>query len=183
LHEFPWQLFPQQHWPLPLHERKQSLLAALHWKGAQSVTPLSRQVPRPSQVRGFTRSLPLQLAAAHWVPAGWKRHEPAPSQVPSRPQDAAGVDAHEGWVDPAGTGWQKPIEPDSLQLRQGPQLSDSQQTPSAHWPLLHWPSLVQATPRPARGPVWPHTPARQVAGGTQSASLPQPAKQALPLHR
>ena len=38
--------------------------------------------------------------------------------------------------------------------------------------------LLQGEPLP-----WPQAPARQVLGGTQSASLPQPAKQTEPLQR
>jgi len=96
-------LLPQQHcWSL-VHDRKQSLVAVLQVKGVQSVRPLSRQTPLPSQVRGFTRSLPLQAAAAHWVPAGWKRQLPAPSQVPSWPQLEAGVAMQDGEGAPAGS--------------------------------------------------------------------------------
>jgi hypothetical protein len=39
--------------------------------------------------------------------------------------------------------------------------------------------LAQGEPLPR----WPQAPARQVLGGTQSESLPQPAKQTAPLQR
>jgi hypothetical protein len=190
---------------LSVHDRKQSLMAGLQRKGVQSVAPLSRQVPLPSQVRALIRSLPLQEAAAHWVPAGWKRQLPAPSQVPSWPQVDGAPAMQDGEEAPAGSWWHRPRKPETLQLRQVPQLSASQQTPSVHWPLPHWPSPVQAKPRGASWQVepmqvsggrqsavlaqgepllrWPQAPARQVLGATQSASLPQPAKQAAPLHR
>src|SRR3954469_6036956 len=104
---------------------------------------------------------------------------------------------------PAASWWQMPTKPDTLQLRQVPQLSASQQTPSVQWPLPQAVLPVQAYPSGAswqvapmqvRGgmqsavlaqaeplPRWPQAPARQVLGGMQSASLPHPAKQAAPL--
>jgi len=69
-----------------------------------------------------------------------------------------------------------------LQLRQVPQLIDSQQTPSVQWPLAHMASPLHMVPSGwGLGP--PQTPAWQVFGGMQSASLPHPAKQVAPLQR
>ena len=47
------------------------------------------QTPAPSHVRAEVSVEPLQLTAAHCVPAAYLRQAPAPLQEPSVPQDEA----------------------------------------------------------------------------------------------
>ena len=47
------------------------------------------QVPVPLHERVDVSVDPVQLAAAHWVPAAYRRQAPAPLQVPSCPQPVA----------------------------------------------------------------------------------------------
>jgi hypothetical protein len=77
--------------------------------------------------------MPLaQLSEAHWVPVGYLWQFPAPSQVPSVPQEVAGWSRQTLWGSPfpAGLGAQVPSEVDSAQLWQAPVQSELQQTPS-----------------------------------------------------
>ena len=67
----------------------------------------------PLQVRADVSVEPVQLAAAHWVPAPYRRQAPAPLQNPSVPQAAAPLSVH--WFSgscPAGTLVQAPTVPD-----------------------------------------------------------------------
>lgn len=106
---------------------------------------------------------------------------------------------------PAESAWQNPTNPDTLQLRQVPQLAASQQKPSVHCLLLHsefepqanptglsWhvePMQVYGATHSAEGPQGAplprcvHAPAMQALGITQSASLEQAEKQVAPLQR
>jgi len=104
---------------------------------------------------------------------------PAPSHVPSVPQLAAPWSAQApcGSAIPAGTGAHRPGDPATLQARQGPHASLSQQTPSVQWPLAQSTLRVQVAPLGRR----PQAPPRHMFGGTQSASLAHEAKQLEPL--
>jgi hypothetical protein len=102
-------------------------------KGAQGKGPPSRQVPRPSHRPAVTCMVALvQLGGVQTVPAMYRAHPPAPSQVPLVPQVMAGISAHwpRGSFTPAATGRHTPGEPTCPQLTQGPSHFESQQTPS-----------------------------------------------------
>jgi hypothetical protein len=122
----------------------------------------------------------LHFSCAHSVPAGYLWHPPAPSQVPSVPQDEACSSVHIpcGSLFPFGTGAQVPREVDSAQLRQLPPQAVAQQTPSAQNPLPHSVPPEQGWPS-ALGPQLPLT---QLWPGTQSLSLAQWLTQAPFVH-
>ena len=130
-----------------------------------------------------------QLAGAQDRPAGCIWQPPTPLHSPLVPHEATGVSAQiaAGSVTPrarrgsgvsAGTSTQRPSALTRLQERQRPAQASVQQTPSAQKPDLQSSAPWQACPRPRL----PQLPAAQVAGGTQSASLSQPSRQALPVH-
>jgi hypothetical protein len=121
---------------------------ALHVNGAQLALTTVRQVPAPSHVRAGVSVEPVQLAAAHWVPAATCRHLPVPSQLPSLAQTFVVV-AH--WLAgvgaaPAGTGAQVPVEPVRLHATQVPVQAVSQQTPLAQLPDVHSEPAPQVVP-------------------------------------
>jgi hypothetical protein len=59
---------------------------APHAYGAQDDDVTVWHVPVPLQVRAGVKVVPEQLAAAHCVPAAYRRHAPATLQNPSVPQ-------------------------------------------------------------------------------------------------
>jgi len=131
-------------------------------------------VHRPAPLQALTVAVdPVQVAAPQLVPALTFRHTPAPSQVPSKPQGGLGGQSWCGSALPAGTGWQDPATPATLQAWQLPQDGAEQQTPSTQAPLAHWPAAEQICP----SRLSPHDPALQVAGGTQSPSPPHAPRQ------
>ena len=75
---------------------RQTLLQApsTHWKGLQFCTPCGRQVPRPSQVPGVLRRVPVHEGAMHWVSAAYFSQPPKPSQAPVVPQEGAPLSTH-----------------------------------------------------------------------------------------
>jgi hypothetical protein len=105
---------------------------------------------------------------------------PAPSQVPSDPQDQAcwSVQTPCGSPAPLGTGVQVPADVDSAQLRQLPAHAVAQQTPSAQMPLPH--SVLDEQGCPSA--LGPQLPAMQLLPGKQSLSLAQWLTQAPPAH-
>jgi hypothetical protein len=105
---------------------------------------------------------------------------PAPSHVPSFPQELAcwSVQTACGSPAPLGTGVQVPSDVDSAQLRQLPPQVVVQQTPSAQIPLPHSVSVEQGWP----GALGPQLPFWQVWPPTQSASVVQWLTQAPFVH-
>jgi len=87
-------------------------------------------------------------SAAQVVPAGYLWQLPAPSQVPSVPQEGACLSTHIpcGSAAAAGLGVQMPSDEFNEQLRQAPWQAPAQQTPSTQKLLAHWLALVQACP-------------------------------------
>ena len=57
-----------------------------HTYGSHIDVVAAWQVPLPLHDRDAVSVEPVQVAAAHCVPAGYRRHPPAPSQKPSVPQ-------------------------------------------------------------------------------------------------
>jgi len=106
----------------------------------------------------------VHCSLAQVVPAGYLWQLPAPSQVPSVPQDGACWSVHFpcGSMADAGLGEQMPSDDASAQLRQAPWQASAQQTPSTQKLLPHWLAAVQACPFDL-GPqlplthVWPLT--------------------------
>ena len=64
-------------------------MPSTHLNGLQFCTPCGRHVPRPSQVPGVLRRVPVQEGAMHWVSAAYFSQPPKPSQVPVVPHDGA----------------------------------------------------------------------------------------------
>jgi hypothetical protein len=148
-----------------------------HRYGAQ-LTVLWRQLPAPSQAPTGVDVDPLQDAVPQLVPAaiGWQ--PPAPSQVPLNPQGGTGAQAPCGSIAPMGTGLHAPAEPATLHDVQVPQLADEQQTPSTQLPPSHSDGAEQIWP----SRFLPHEPLTQNMPATQSLSVPQAARQLVPLH-
>src|SRR6185312_26693 len=121
------------------------------------------------------------FSGAHSVPVGYRWQPPAPSQVPSVPQDDAcwSTQTPCGSPAPSGTGAQVPSEVDSAQLRQLPVQAVAQQTPSAQKPLPHSVPAEQGWPS-ALGPQLPFT---QLCPAMQSLSVAQWLTQALFVQR
>jgi hypothetical protein len=120
-----------------------------HTNGAHDVAAAAEQVPLPLHRRAGVAEALLQVAGAQTALVPCRRQSPAPSQVPSVPQEASLLVAH--WLRgsaPARTGLQLPLaRPVSLaaqdmhlpvqgESQQIPaeQLPDLQSVPVAHWP-------------------------------------------------
>jgi hypothetical protein len=88
-----------------------------------------------------------QPAAKQTVPAAYLWQAPAPSQVPSFPQEAAGsAEQSLRKSVPAAAAVHCPTVPTPLQVMQAPPQTLSQQTPSKQKPLWQAPAEPQATP-------------------------------------
>jgi hypothetical protein len=125
--------------------------------------------------------MPLaHFSVAQTVPAEYLRQDPAPSQVPSVPHEAAFLSTHiaRGSAPPAAIGLQVPSADASAQLRQAPWQASAQQTPSTQNPLAHSAVLAQVCPFD----FGPQLPLRQLWPLTQSASLLQRFTQAPSAH-
>lgn len=124
---------------------------------------------------------PAHFSDAHSVPEGYLWQPPAPSHVPSVPQDEAcwSMQTPRGSPAPSGTGAQVPSDVDSAQLRQLPVQAVAQQTPSAQKLLPHSLFAEQGCP----SALGPQLPATQLWPATQSASLAQWLTQALLVQR
>jgi hypothetical protein len=132
-------------------------------------------VPVPLQVRAGVAVDPVQLAPTQVVPATYRRHAPAPLQVPSLPQLAAPASVH--WLSgsaPLGTLVQAPSVPAIAQDLQVPVHAVAQQMLCAQMPLAQSVLAVQDTPL---GRLV-QTPPAQMFGETQSVSTVQVALQA-----
>jgi hypothetical protein len=154
-------------------------LVPLHTYGMQFWAVGATQAPVASHIDGPVYAPEVQRSGAQTVPARYLRHAPAPSQVPSVPQEAApwSTQLRRGSWAPAATGVQCPSVDVRAQLRQAPWQAVSQQTPSTQKPLPQsllathdWPRLL--------GPQLPFT---HEWPATQSASLAHRPRQAPPL--
>jgi hypothetical protein len=150
--------------------------APLHANGAHGSEAGLTQVPAPSHVAAGVKTFCAQRSAWHVVPALYLRHAPAPSQVPSAPQDAApwSLQTERGSAAPAGTAAQWPIDEASAQLLQAPVHASAQQTPSTQKPLAHSVAAAQVWPRG----LGPQLPATQAWPGSQSSSVAHFERQA-----
>lgn len=102
--------------------------------------PLPLHVPAPLIVD------PSHVPGAHGVPAGYRRHEPSPSHVPSNPQvDAACCRQLESRA-VAGSDEQVPCLPITLHARHEAPQAWLQQTPSTQKLLKHSVAFRQASP-------------------------------------
>jgi len=88
---------------------------------------------------------PVQVAAAHWVPAAYLRQAPLPLQEPSVPHVDGSWRGH--WLSgswPAGTAAQVPSDPASPHDVQVPvQAVEQQMPPGAQKLWMHWLAAVQ----------------------------------------
>jgi hypothetical protein len=122
----------------------------------------------------------VQLASRHLIPLAYRRHAPAPLQVPSFPQLAAPMSLHValGSAPPGATGLQMPIALAALHCWQTPLQRALQHTPWVQNALPHSASREQGPPSGSL----PHIPSRQRLGATHSPSLMHEVPQRLPLH-
>jgi hypothetical protein len=155
-----------------------------HANGSHIDVLAAWQVPVPLQVRADVSVDPVQVAAAHCVPAAYSRHAPAPLQEPSVLQAVVPRSAH--WFSgsaPFATLVQVPTVPASAQDWQVPPQAVMQQTPCAQKPDRHSPPEPQATPMSFLAQL----PPMHVNGATQWLSTVQvvlhaPAPQVYWLH-
>jgi hypothetical protein len=101
--------------------------------------------------------VPLHEADPQVADDGVKLQAPRPSHLPSWPQGGLATQRAWGSAPVAGTGWQLPALPATLQAVQTPQLAAEQQTPSTQLPLSHSAPDTQSCPRR----LLPHEPAIQ----------------------
>jgi hypothetical protein len=137
------------------------------------------QVPVPLQDRDDVSVDPVQLAVAQVVPAAYRRHAPAPSHVPSRPQVDAPWSVH--WFSgswPVGTLVQVPAVPVSAQDWHVPAQAVAQQKPCSQKPVMHSEGAPQAMPVG----FFVQAPATQTLGAVQSASAVHDVLHTLPPH-
>lgn len=147
---------------------------APHAKGAHAVVIPERQLPPPLQVPAVVSLPALHVAATHTVLESYRRHAPAPSQVPSSPQPAAPWSAH--WLSgssPAGTGVQVPVDDGSAQDMQVPAQALEQHTPC--WQCCESQSLSE--PQTVPSGFLPHVPLTQSLGDLHWFLLVQPCRQ------
>jgi hypothetical protein len=147
----------------------------LHWNGAQMVEAPGVQAPFPSQLDTALRTAVAQLAGAHSVPAGYRRHWPWPSQVPSLSQEGAlaSTQTARGSGRPAAVLVHMPGAVGIAHERHAPVQASLQHTPSAQKPERHWSPPVQGEPSSLR----PQLPLVQWTPGAQSPSLRQLSRQ------
>jgi hypothetical protein len=121
-------------------------------------------------MRTGVKVTPVQVAAAHIVPAAYRRQPPAPSHIPSVPQLGAPLSMHwfRGSV-PAGTAAHVPGLAASAHERHVPVQLELQQTPCWQSPEAHSFPLVHVVP----STFFAHCPLMQMLGATQSASAEQ----------
>jgi hypothetical protein len=125
------------------------------------------QVPVPLQLRAFVNVVPEHVAAAHCVPALYRRQAPLPLHMPSVLQLDAPRSAH--WPSgswPPGTLPQVPTVPVIAHDWQVPLHAVAQQTPWAQNPDRHSP----LAPHPTPVDFFAQLPPMQVKGATQSVS-------------
>ena len=134
-------------------------------------------MPAPSQLPAGVWVAALHEFAPQAAPEGEKAQEPAPLQVPLKPQGGEAVHLACGSMAAAGTALQAPAAPATLQDTQVGQLADEQQTPSTQLPLSQSAPAAQIWPRR----FLPHAPALQTFPGAQSPSTAQTAVQVVPL--
>jgi hypothetical protein len=124
----------------------------MHSAGAQLLIAPATQPPLPSHRLAARSVATSQLPTEHTEPAGWKRHAPAPSQAPSRPQVVGASSAHSSSGScPAGTGRQRPTLSAWSHDSQTPGQAVWQQTPSTQCSDTHPPSSLQGNPSGDRG--------------------------------
>jgi hypothetical protein len=154
-HGWPFCLGPHrpltQAWPISQSaSERQTLLQApsTQLNGLQFCTPCGRQVPRPSQVPGVLRRVPVQEAGMHWVSAAYFSQPPKPSQVPVVPHEGAplSTQTRRGSGEPWSIGQQVPRRPGSAHETQPPEQATLQQTPSAQKPDAQSAATLQLAP-------------------------------------
>jgi hypothetical protein len=130
----------------------------LHAKGEQPRGAGGTQVPAAVHVEGPVYEFRSQPWAAQKVPTRYLRQAPAPSHLPSVPQDSGPWSAHVPWgsAAPGPTFVHFPIDEGSAQLWQGPVQEVPQQTPSTQKVLAHSAPVAHGWPS-SLGPQLPFT--------------------------
>ena len=146
---------------------------APHAYGLHDTGSPIRHTPAPLQVRVGVAIAPVHTAGAHTVAPAWKRHAPAPSQVPSVPQVAPPWSLHwsSGSV-PLAALMHCPSLPAIAHDLQVPVHAVAQQTFCAQIVDAHSLPAVQAAP----GGFGPQLPATHAAPATQSAAVAHVAR-------
>lgn len=123
-------------------------LLPLHRKGLHEIERGDTHCPTALHREGGVYEPATQLSGAQIWPGGYFWQEPLPSHSPFRPQLVALSSLHcpRGSSDPLATLRQRPGDPGRAQLRQGPEHSLSQQTPSTHCPETHSSASLQDWP-------------------------------------
>jgi hypothetical protein len=124
------QTLPELHWASVVQVVRQ-VPSVPHAKGVQGSPEAGTQAPCPSQREACVRVAPMQVCGWQVMPAGYSRQLPAPLQAPSRPQLEMPSSGHSlrGSV-PGSAATQVPTESADAQVRQMPEQSVLQQTPS-----------------------------------------------------
>ena len=137
----------------------QALVLLSQLNGAQMIDGPEVQFPAPSQTRMPPTAAPLQVPAWQTVPSSYVRQPPLPSQVPSSPQDEAGLCGQTLaalGATPAATNEQTPGAEGVLQDLQLSVQALLQQTPSTQKSLVQSALQPQAAPLVRRAPPSPH---------------------------
>lgn len=137
----------------------QALVLLSQLKGEQMRDGPEVQFPAPSQARMPPIDAPLQVPAWQTVPSSYVRQPPLPSQVPSSPQDDAGLCGQTLatlGATPAATNEQTPGAEGLLQDLQLSVHALLQQTPSTQKLLVQSAAQPQAVPFVLCAPPSPH---------------------------
>jgi hypothetical protein len=123
-------------------------LPPLHRKGLQEIDRGATHCPTALHRDGGVYEPATQLSGAQIWPDGYFWQAPLPSHNPSSPQllGPSSLQLPRGSSDALATLRQRPGDPGSAQLRQGPVHSLSQQTPSTHCPETHSSVSLQDCP-------------------------------------
>jgi hypothetical protein len=166
---------------LALHVVAHRFVAGSQLNGAQIVAGPERHRPSPSQTLTSLTAAPSQVPGLQMVPAGYLRHWPRPSHVPSSPQveTADIVQAPDGSDAPLGTNEQIPGALWSLHVLHVSVQAVLQQTPSAQKPLWQSSPQPQGCPFVRRAPPSPDTQAASMPASPFDPPLspPQPPPQ------
>jgi hypothetical protein len=125
----------------------QLVALALHWYAPQELGTPGAQVPAPLQVGTGLNAPFAQAATPQVVPEAHLRQAPAPSQLPSCPQDVVGSAAQPFRTSvPDTAGAHSPTVPTPLQVMHVPVQALWQQTPSTQKPLWQSPVAAHSVP-------------------------------------
>jgi hypothetical protein len=146
-----------------------------HMNGVQGALVGSMHLPAPSQRAAAVNVEPVQAAAMQIVPGEYTAQAPVPSHSPVFLHDEgpSSLQSSRGSV-PRSATTHVPTCPGAAQVRQTPEHSVAQQTPSAQNPVSHWLPSVQPWPT-ATEPVSRGPSSRSPAMSVRSAGASPPS--------